>query len=83
LAALYSRGFSQVAHGPMPQDLRRSGGRAAAARALAWLVEGAAEALEGSVTPGVPTAAFNITILSQLLGTPWQPDLAGHVLMLE
>jgi muramoyltetrapeptide carboxypeptidase len=83
LAGLYSRGFSQVAHGPMPQDLRRGGGRAAAARALAWLVEGAADALEGSVAAGGRTAAFNITILSQLLGTPWQPDLAGHVLMLE
>ncbi|HXN42858.1 MAG TPA: hypothetical protein VN917_01325, partial [Xanthobacteraceae bacterium] len=29
------------------------------------------------------TAAFNMTILSHLLGTPLQPDLEGHVLMLE
>jgi muramoyltetrapeptide carboxypeptidase len=29
------------------------------------------------------TAAFNMTVLSQLLGTPLQPDLGGHVLMLE
>jgi muramoyltetrapeptide carboxypeptidase len=29
------------------------------------------------------TAAFNMTVLSQLLGTPLQPDLDGHVLMLE
>ena len=28
-------------------------------------------------------AAFNLTVLSQLLGTPLQPDLTGHVLMLE
>ena len=28
-------------------------------------------------------AAFNLTILSQLLGTALQPDLDGHVLMLE
>jgi muramoyltetrapeptide carboxypeptidase len=30
-----------------------------------------------------PAAAFNLTILSSLIGTPWQPDLTGHVLMLE
>ena len=30
-----------------------------------------------------PVVAFNITILSQLLGTPLQPDLTGHVIMLE
>jgi muramoyltetrapeptide carboxypeptidase len=83
LAGLYSRGFSKVAHGPMPQDLRRGEGGAAIARALAWLVEGKAETLEPSVSGQAPAAAFNITILSQLIGTPWQPDLSGHVLMLE
>ena len=33
--------------------------------------------------PGQKAAAFNLTILSSLIGTPWQPDLTGHVLMLE
>jgi muramoyltetrapeptide carboxypeptidase len=28
-------------------------------------------------------AAFNMAVFSQLLGTPLQPDLAGHILMLE
>ncbi len=83
LALLYSKGFGQVAHGPMGQDLRRSGGDEAITRALAWLVDRDAVALEGSVSPDVPAAAFNLTILSQLLGTPWEPDLAGHVLMVE
>jgi len=83
LAALYSRGFSKVAHGPMAQDLRREGGEAAANRALSWLVEGDRAALEPSVAAGTKAAAFNITILSQLIGTPWEPDLSGHVLMLE
>jgi len=82
LAGLYRDGFN-VAHGPMPYDLRRGGGEAAVLRALGWLVEGAPEALEPSLTPGAPHAAFNITVLSQLLGTPLQPDLGGHVLMLE
>jgi muramoyltetrapeptide carboxypeptidase len=27
--------------------------------------------------------AFNLTIIDQLLGTPLEPDLTGHVLMLE
>jgi muramoyltetrapeptide carboxypeptidase len=39
--------------------------------------------LEPTVNGATKTAAFNITVLSQLLGTPLQPDLAGHVLMLE
>ncbi len=83
LAGLYAQGFARVAHGPMPNDVLRDGGDAAIARALAWLVNAAPDALEAHVAPGTPTAAFNITILSQLLGTPLQPDLAGHVLMLE
>jgi muramoyltetrapeptide carboxypeptidase len=83
LAGLYGAGFSRVAHGPMAQDIVREGGATAAARALDWLVEGSAEALEPTVREGLPCAAFNITILSKLLGTPFQPDLEGHVLMLE
>ncbi len=83
LGALYGAGFEQVAHGPMPQDIARDGGEAAVTRALAWLARRDASAVEPTVGSGTPTAAFNITIFSQLLGTPWQPDLAGHILMLE
>lgn len=83
LAALYRQGFGGVAHGPMPADINREGGEGAVARALAWLVNGDPASLEPSVAPGQLTAAFNITILSQLLGTPMQPDLTDHVLMLE
>ena len=32
---------------------------------------------------GKPLAAFNLTILSHLIGTPLEPDLSGHVLLLE
>lgn len=81
LAGLYSRGC-EVAHGPMPQDVRRDGGDDAAARSLAWLTRREPETLEPHLG-AEPAAAFNITVLSQLLGTPLQPDLAGHVLMLE
>ncbi len=84
LAGLYRAGFGQVAHGPMPVDLIRGAeGEAAVKRGLAWLVEGAASGLEPSVASGHPNLAFNLTILSQLLGTRLEPDLAGHVLMLE
>jgi muramoyltetrapeptide carboxypeptidase len=83
LAALYGAGVPGAAHGPMPQDLRRTGGEAAVARALAWLMRRDGAALEPSVIGGPPTAAFNLAILSALVGTPWLPDLSGHVLMLE
>ena len=82
LAALYRYGF-RVAHGPMPADILRPGGEAAVARALAYLIERDRAALEPHVAPGMKAAAFNLTILSQILGTQIEPDLTGHVLMLE
>lgn len=83
LAGLYRAGFEAVAHGPVAQDVLRDGGDAAVGRALAWMVDRAPAALESTIDGANKTAAFNITVLSQLLGTPLQPDLAGHVLMLE
>jgi muramoyltetrapeptide carboxypeptidase len=83
LAALYRAGFTAVAHGPVAQDIRRDGGDKAVARALAWLIDRAPESLEPAVDGARKTAAFNMTVLSHLLGTPLEPDLDGHVLMLE
>lgn len=83
LAGLYKAGFPHVVHGPMPADIRREGGEAAILRALGWLEHGLADAIEPGVTSGHPAAAFNITVLSQLLGTSLEPDLSGHVLLLE
>lgn len=83
LAALYRDGFETVSHGPVAQDVLRNGGEAAIGRALAWLVDRAPESLEPTVGHGRKTVAFNMTILSQLIGTPLQPNLDGHVLMLE
>jgi muramoyltetrapeptide carboxypeptidase len=83
LGALYGGGFTRVAHGPMPTDILRPDGEAAIARALAFLLGHAPEALEGGIRAGIPHAAFNLTILSHLIGTPWQPNLGGHVLLLE
>jgi muramoyltetrapeptide carboxypeptidase len=83
LAGLYKAGFTGLAHGPMPSDILRPGGEAAIERALAYLTGGAPDVLEASVSADRPTAAFNMVVLSQLLETPLQPDLTGHVLMLE
>ena len=82
LGALYARGIGTVAHGPMPADIRRAGGEAAVTRALDWLLDRAAGALEPSVG-AEPAAAFNIVILAHLVGTRHLPDLTGHVLMVE
>ena len=82
LAGLYKAGFGKITHGPMPGDIVRDGGEAAVTRTLAWLVSGAEDSLEPSLGAG-KSVAFNITVFSQLLGTVLQPDLKGHVLMLE
>jgi len=81
LAGLYARGF-EVAHGPMAADAMRDEGEETIGRALGWLVDRSAGGLEPSVG-SAPTAAFNITVFSQLLGTQLEPDLTNHVLMLE
>jgi muramoyltetrapeptide carboxypeptidase len=89
LAGLYKAGFPNIAHGPLVADFNRNGdhgaqgGAEAVTRALRYLAENAADALEPSVGKDGPAAAFNLKILSSLIGTPLQPDLTGHVLMLE
>jgi len=82
LGALHARGFANLAHGPMPADIRRQGGEAAIRRALSYLVDRAPDAIEPSAK-AAPSVAFNIETLSALIGTPYEPDLAGLVLMLE
>ncbi|MEO1168333.1 MAG: LD-carboxypeptidase [Pseudomonadota bacterium] len=82
LAALYGLGY-RVAHGPMCQDIVRAGGGAAVERALRWLVNRDPDTLEPSLGGAMPAAAFNMITLSQILGTPLQPNLTDHVIMLE
>jgi muramoyltetrapeptide carboxypeptidase len=83
LGGLYARGYADVAHGPIPIDMTRAGGEGAVKRALSWLIERAPESLELGVMFDGKTAAFNITVLQSILGTSLEPDLSGHVLMLE
>ena len=80
LAGLHKAGI-EVAWGPMPQDVLRSGGEAAVGRALDWLVRRDPSALEPRLDG--KAMAFNLTVLSNLLGTPLEPDFTGVDLLFE
>ena len=80
LAGLHKAGLD-AAWGPMPQDALREGGEAAINRALDWLVRRDPAALEPDLRP--PAMAFNLTVLSNLLGTPLEPDFDGVDLLVE
>ena len=80
LAAFHKAGL-EVAHGPMPRDILRDGGNAAVNRALDWLVRRDSAALEPNLRQ--PAMAFNLTVLSTLLGTVLEPDFSGVELLIE
>src|SRR3954453_18823789 len=80
LAGLHKMGI-EVAWGPMPQDVVRDGGDSAVHRALNWLVSRDRAALEPHLE--APAMAFNLTVLSNLLGTPLEPDFKAVELLLE
>lgn len=82
LGALYARGIGRPVHGSMPVNLGINDNDPALGRALAWLVNQDRAALEPNLG-GKPAAAFNLSILTILTGTPWMPDLTDHVLMIE
>jgi muramoyltetrapeptide carboxypeptidase len=65
----------------MPQDVLRDGGDAAVHRALNWLVLRDRSALEPKLQS--PAMAFNLTVLSNLLGTELEPDFTGVDLLVE
>lgn len=81
LAALTRAGIGQPVHAPMPGDIRRDGGAAAVLRTLRWL--GGDAAGEEPSLGAQPAAAFNLTTLAMLCGTPLMPDLIGHVVQVE
>lgn len=80
LAGFHNAGL-EVAWGPMPQDVLRSGGEAAVNRALDWLVRRDPSALEPALDGAA--MAFNLTVLSNLLGTPLEPDFRDVDLLVE
>ncbi|WP_375290794.1 LD-carboxypeptidase [Qipengyuania sp.] len=81
LGALYRNGIGAPVHAPMPLDIKREGGEVAVGRSLAWLA-GEGSGIEPDLGDG-PVAAFNLTTLAMLAGTPFMPDLTGHVLIVE
>ena len=83
LLAAFDRAGLSVAHGPMVQDVLREGGEAAIHRALDWLVRRDPAALEPGLRPGARAMAFNLTVLSNLLGTALEPDFTGADLLIE
>lgn len=83
LAGLFARGLGEVAHGPMPADMAREGGHLAVRRALAWLIERAPESRDVGTLFDGPALAFNINVLSSILGTALEPDVTGAALLLE
>jgi muramoyltetrapeptide carboxypeptidase len=80
LAGLHKAGHA-VAHGPMPNDVLRDGGDAAVGRALDYIVQRSDSALETGLDG--PAMAFNLTVLSNLLGTALEPELADRDLIIE
>lgn len=82
LAAFYKAGVGTVAHGPMASDGSRND--LTGLRAINWLRTGDQASLEASLhEDSRPAVAFNLTILNELVGTAVEPDLRGHVIMLE
>jgi muramoyltetrapeptide carboxypeptidase len=82
LARLQREGAGHCAHGPMVSDINREGGAAAVRRALRFL----AWRDESGVEPngaGARRFAFNLTVLSTLLGTPAEPDFRGAEILIE
>jgi len=75
LAGLSAAGIGRPVHAPMPADIIRTGGEVAVLRTLEWLLRPSG--------PPAPQLAFNLFILSNLLGTGLEPDFSGRVLMLE
>jgi muramoyltetrapeptide carboxypeptidase len=80
LAGFHKAGLD-AAWGPMPQDVLRDGGEAAVNRALDWIVHRDAAALEPALDG--PAMAFNLTVLSNLLGTSLEPDFTGVDMLIE
>ena len=81
LHAGFHKAGLEVAWGPMPQDVVRKGGETAVNRALDWLVRRDPSALEPDLDGAA--MAFNLTVLSNLLGTPLEPDFDGVELLIE
>jgi muramoyltetrapeptide carboxypeptidase len=83
LGALYARRIGRVAHGSMASGLGNNDVGRAEGWVLGWLIDGDKRGLEPGLADGRPAAAFNLAILTALIGTKYLPDLTDHVLYIE
>lgn len=81
LGALYRNGIGQPVHGPLAGDIRRAGGDDAVRRVLGYFA-GDDAGLEPALDHR-PAVAFNLMTLAMLVGTPFMPDIEGHVVLVE
>ncbi len=82
LGALYARRIGRQAHGSMASAMGVNDKGTDAGWVLSWLIDGKRDGLEPTLD-GRPAAAFNLSILAAMIGTPWLPDLTDHVLHIE
>lgn len=80
LCALYGRSRHHLLHAPMPLDASRLDGAAAIVRTLDAFREQSFPLASG---PENPTFVCNLSIFTKIIGTPYEPNLAAHLLILE
>lgn len=83
LGALYARRIGFPCHASMASGMGKNDKGVDTGWALGWLIDKDIKAVEPSLLDGKPAAAFNLSILTSMIGTPWLPDLTDHVLMIE
>lgn len=83
LGALYAARIGRQVHGSMSSGLGMNDAGVSEGWVLAWLINGDKAGLEPGLADGKPAAAFNLSILTTLIGTKYLPDLADHILYIE
>ena len=83
LCRLYLKQIGRLVHGPVCNEINREQGEIAIRRVLDFLLAKSVDGIEPLTRMPHPRVALNLTVLEHLIGTAWQPDLTGHLLMLE
>lgn len=83
LGALYARGIGHPVHASMASSIGTNDPGRDTGWALGWLIERDRRGLDPALADGRPAAAFNLSILTALIGSKYLPDLTDHVLMIE
>lgn len=83
MANFYRAGVGRIVHGPMPISVRQEGGEKAINRVLDYIRAGDKAGIEPSCFSGQPHIALNLSVLNNLVATPFLPNLQDHVVMVE